>query len=425
LVAQNILRVLYAPHKVFKDLIQKAGYIGPFILLIIFVVAQIGSSYVIGAKTYIEQTMPTGVLGDVWTDNATLWQANPGVTIGNNYVDYINATPAIVGVPDYYGNSSVEFRINDNNTVQMSLDNFGNQVNCGPDGFNELDFRVDIVAPDAKPENVSLYLYSLSTSNFFSYDLTSAFSNSVVNVWTNISVPVGSGDWSSNGNANWENITGVKLDFTWSSNSNIDLLLDGMFFRGIFKNQLELYGTLPYIANSALNGFAPFLFEWLLLTGLMYLLIKGLKGSVVWKPLMVAVGYALITIVIQAIIVAVIYTTLPNLNYQLEILNYVSGEFQGAYDTLLNEIATVNTVGYIVQAIVYIWTAALGTFITRAITSDKQIAAQAAMGKPITDIAGATESSVEVQGFSWMKCILVSGASLFLTIIILGLLLGI
>jgi hypothetical protein len=424
LVAQEILRVLYAPHKVFKDLIQKPGYIGPFILLIIFVVAQIGSSYVIGTKTYIEQTMPTGVLGDVWTDNATLWQANPGVTIGNNYVNYINATPAIIGVPDYYGNSSVEFRINDNDTVQMSLVNFDSQVNCGPDGFNKLDFRVDIATPDAKPQNVSLYLYSLSTSNFFFYDLTSAFSNSVVNVWTNISIPVGSGEWSSNGNANWENISGVKLDFTWSSNSNMDLLLDGMFFRGIFKNQLELYGTLSYIANSALNGFAPFLFEWLLLTGLMYLLIKGLKGSVVWKPLMVAVGYALTTIVIQAIIIAVIYTTLPNLNYPLEILNYVSGEFQGAYDTLLNEIATVNTVGYIVQAIVYIWTAALGTFITRAITSDKQIAAQAAMGKPIMDTAG-TEGSVEVQGFSWMKCILVSGASLFLTIIILGLLLGI
>jgi hypothetical protein len=247
----------------------------------------------------------------------------------------------------------------------------------------------------------------------------------VVNVWTNISIPVGSGDWSSTGNPSWENITGIKLDFTWSDNSNIDLLLDGLFFRGLFKNQLELFGTLPYLANSALNGFAPFLFEWLLLTGLMYLLIKALKGNAIWKPLMVAVGYALITIVIQAIIVAVIYTTLPNLNYPLEILNYVSGEFQGAYDMLLNEIATVNNVGYIIQAIVYIWTVALGTFITRAITSDKQIAAQVAMGKPITDTTDTTESSVEVQGFSWMKCLLVSGASLFLTIIILGLLLGI
>ena len=410
----------------FKNIIQKPGYLGPFVLLIIFVVAQVGSSYVIGTKTYLEQTMPTGALGDVWTDNATLWQANPGVTISNNYVNYINGTPAIVGVPDFYGNSSVEFTINDNDTVQMSLDNFGNQVNCGADGFTKLDFRVDIVTPDAKPQKVSVYLYSLSTSNYFSYDLTSDFSNSVVNVWTNISVPVGSGDWSSTGNPSWENITGIKLDFTWSDNSNIDLLLDGLFFRGLFKNQLELFGTLPYLANSALNGFAPFLFEWLLLTGLMYLLIKGLKGNVIWKPLMVGVGYALITIVIQAIIVAVIYTTLPNLNYPLEILNYVSGEFQGAYDALLNEIATVNNVGYIIQAVVYIWTVALGTFITRAITGDKQIADQVAMGKPITDTTAApTESSGEVEGFSWMKCILVSGASLFLTIIILGLLLGI
>ena len=426
MIAQDILKVLYAPHKVFKNIIQKPGYLGPFVLLIIFVVAQVGSSYVIGTKTYLEQTMPTGALGDVWTDNATLWQANPGVTISNNYVNYINGTPAIVGVPDFYGNSSVEFTINDNNTVQMSLDNFGNQVNCGADGFTKLDFRVDIVTPDAKPQKVSVYLYSLSTSNYFSYDLTSDFSNSVVNVWTNISVPVGSGDWSSTGNPSWENITGIKLDFTWSDNSNIDLLLDGLFFRGLFKNQLELFGTLPYLANSALNGFAPFLFEWLLLTGLMYLLIKGLKGNVIWKPLMVGVGYALITIVIQAIIVAVIYTTLPNLNYPLEILNYVSGEFQGAYDALLNEIATVNNVGYIIQAVVYIWTVALGTFITRAITGDKQIADQVAMGKPITDTTAApTESSGEVEGFSWMKCILVSGASLFLTIIILGLLLGI
>jgi hypothetical protein len=425
LVAQDILKVLYAPHKVFKNIIQKPGYLGPFVLLIIFVVAQVGSSYVIGTKTYLEQTMPTGALGDVWTDNATLWHVNPGATISKNYVNYINGTPAIVGVPDFYGNSSVEFTINDNDTVQMSLDNFGNQVNCGADGFTKLDFRVDIVTPDAKPQKVSVYLYSLSTSNYFSYDLTNDFSNSVVNVWTNISIPVGSGDWSSTGNPSWENITGIKLDFTWSNNSNIDLLLDGLFFRGLFKNQLELFGTLPYLANSALNGFAPFLFEWLLLTGLMYLLIKGLKGNVIWKPLMVGVGYALITIVIQAIIVAVIYATLPNLNYPLEILNYVSGEFQGAYDALLNEIATVNNVGYIIQAIVYIWTVALGTFITRAITSDRQIADQVAMGKPITDTAAPTESSGEVEGFSWMKCILVSGASLFLTIIILGLLLGI
>jgi len=419
LVAKDILRVLYAPHKVFKDIIQKPGYLVPFFLLIIFVLAQVGSSYVIGSRSYIEQTMPTGDEGDVWTENATLWQANPGVTISENTVDFINGTQAIVGFPDYYGNSSIEFEVSNSSMLQMALNDFGGQVDCGANGFTEVFFRVETVTPDAQPENVILTLYSLSDSSFFYYDLTSAFSNNVVNVWNNISVPVGSGDWSSSGSPSWENITSFKLDFVWSSNSDIDLRLDGLFFRGKFVTQIEYVGgDLVFLGNSAFNGFAPFLFEWLLLTGLMYLLIKGLKGNVLWRPLMVAVGYALVTLVIQALIVAVVYTTLPDLHYTLEILAYVPGEFDAAYQILLNQIASVNTAGYIIQGVVWVWIVALGTFITRAITSDKQIAEQLGMGKA----ASGASVSGEVTGFSWMKCLLVSGASLFLTIIILGLL---
>jgi hypothetical protein len=419
LVVKDILRVLYAPHKVFKDIIQKPGYVGALILLIIFVLAQVGSAYVIGSRSYLEQTMPVGDEGDAWTEDAALWQANSGVAITDNFVDYINGTQAIAGFPDYYGNSSIEFKISNSSSLQMALGDFGGQVDCGANGFTEVFFRVKIVSPDSTPEKVTLTLYSLSDSNFFSYDLTSAFSNNVVNVWNNISVPVGSGEWSSSGNPSWENITSLMLDFAWSNDSNVDLLLDGLFFRGKFVTQIELVGgALPFLANSGINGFAPFLFEWLLLTGLMYVLIKGLKGNVVWKPLMVAVGYALLVLVIQAILIAVVYTTLPDLNYPLEILAYVSGEFEAAYEVLLNQIATVNTVGYIIQAVTWVWIIALGTFITRAITGEKQIAEQANMGKA----ASGTMTSDEVTGFSWMKCLLVSGASLFLTIIILGLL---
>jgi hypothetical protein len=417
LANQIILRVLYAPHKAFKDIVEKPAYLLPIFLLIVFVLAQIGSSYVIGTRSYIEQTLPTGANGDVWTDNATLWQANPGVTITNNYVDYINATPAITGFPDYYGNSSVEFKESNSSLIQMALFDLGNQANCGANGFRNFTFRVNIMAPDAKPESVNLTLY-VSDFDFFSYDLTSAFSNSVVNVWNNITVPVGSGNWASIGNPSWENITNLKLDFGWSNSSNIDLLVDGMFFKGKFETQIDLLGATAYLANSTLNGFAPFLFEWLILTGIMYLLIKGLKGDVVWKPLMVAVGYALITIVIQAIIVTAIYATLPHLYYSLQILNYIPGEFQTAYNTLLNQIADVNTASYIIQAAVWVWTVALGAFITRAITGSKQIAEQLSMGKSTT----ATEAPVtgEAPAFSWMKCLLVSGAGLFLTIIIMG-----
>jgi hypothetical protein len=129
---------------------------------------------------------------------------------------------------------------------------------------------------------------------------------------------------------------------------------------------------------------------------------------------MIAIGYALVALVIQAFIVSVIYTTLPNLHYPLEVLSFVPGESQAAYDALTNEIAPVNTAGYIIQAATYIWIVALGTFVTRAVTSDKQIAEQVSIGKTPSDITSGE------QGLSWMKCLLVSGAGLFLTIIILG-----
>jgi hypothetical protein len=413
LVAKDILRVFYAPHKVFKDIIQNPKYWGPFILLLIFVLAQVGSSYVVASRSYIEQTMPVGDEEDVWTENAAWWQAGPSVTIRNNTADFINSTL-------YYGSTSIEFAASNASNVWMELSSLDGSVNCGADGFKNVSLRVKLVAPDVKPENVSIYLYSLSGSNFY-YDLTQTFSSSDVNVWNNITLTVGSGDWlSSNADATWENITGLKMEFTWPSNSSITLRIDGLFFRGKFQDPFELYGS-SYIATSALNAIAPFLFEWLLLTGLMYLIIKGLKGNVVWRPLMIAVGFALVTIVIQALILTVVYTSLPSLFYPLEVLAGTPGEFEVAYQVILDEIAFVNLVSGIIQLAMLAWTIVLGTFITRAITSDKKIAEQLSMGKTATD----TAISGEVTGFSWMKSLIVSGASLFLTTIILDLILGI
>jgi hypothetical protein len=413
LVVKDILRVLYAPHKAFKDIIQNPKYLGPFILLLIFVLAQVGSSYVVASRSYIEQTMPVGDQGDVWTENAALWQAGPSVTIRNNTADFINST-------SYYGSTSIEFAASNASNVWMELSSLDGSVNCGADGFKNVSLRVKIVAPDVKPENASIYLYSLSGSNFY-YDLTQTFASSDVNVWNNITLTVGSGDWlSSSANATWENITGLKMEFAWSSASSITLRIDGLFFRGKFQDPFELDG-IAYIASSALNAVAPFLFEWLILTGLMYLLIKGLKGNVIWRPLMVAVGFALVITVIQALILTVVYTSLPNLYYPLEVLAGTPGEFEVAYQVILDKIAAVTLVGGIIQLAIYVWTVALGAFITRAITGDKKIAEQVSMGKVTSD----TTISSDVTPFSWMKCLIVSLASLFLTIIILGLILGI
>ena len=416
MVAKNILKVLYAPHKVFKEIIQNPGYLGPFVLLIIFVLAQVGGAYVVASRSYIEtsapQTLPLSGQGDLWTEDAAFWKANEGVTVRNNTVDYINSS---------YATTSIEFTASNASNVWTEI-NFDGSVNCGVGGFQNVSFRVKLLAPDVTPENVSFYLNSLSGSNFY-YDLTSEFSNSAINVWNNITLTVGSSaeGWVSSGaSATWENVTGLKLDFTWSNDSNVDLRVDGLFFKGDYEGILDLY-DISYLANAALNAFAPFLFEWLLLTGLIYVMIKGLKGNVIWRPLMVAVGFALVVIVIQAAILAVVYTALPNLYYPLEVLAGAPEEFAVAYQVILDEIAFVTLVGGVIQAAVYVWTVALGTFIVRAVTSDAKIAEQLGVGKAASE----TTASGEVEGFSWIKCILVSGASLFLTILILGLVLGI
>src|SRR4030067_1858039 len=80
MVVNDILKVLYAPHRAFNDIVKNPRYLGPMLILVIFVAAQVGSAYVVASKSLVEQTMPAGDQADLWTENAALWQANPGVT---------------------------------------------------------------------------------------------------------------------------------------------------------------------------------------------------------------------------------------------------------------------------------------------------------------------------------------------------------
>jgi hypothetical protein len=414
-VTKEIVQVIYAPHKVFRKIVQNPGYIGPFLLLIIFVLAQVASNYVVTSRSYIETTTPQTVplnlsQGDLWTENASFWHTKEGASISNNTYDYINATLAT---------TSIEFNAPEANNIWMEI-YFNGSVRCSNDAFQNVSFKVKQVTPTTTPKNVSLYLYSLSDSYFY-YDLTSEFASNPSNQWLNISITTGQDaeGWVSN-LASWENITGLKLEFSWTETGNISLLIDRLFFKGDYKGILDVFG-ISYLAGPAFNAFAPFLAEWLLLSGLMYLMIKGFKGNVIWRPLMVAVGFSLIVIVIQTIILTAVYTALPDLYYPIEALAGSQEEFQAAYQVILEIVSPVTLATAVVQAVSYVWTVVLGTFIVRAVTSDKKIAEQVSMGATISDVS----SSINTVGFGWMKCLLVSGVSLFATIIILALFLGI
>jgi hypothetical protein len=401
LAITDILKVFYAPHKVFKDIVKKPSYIAPLIVLVIFLVAQVGASYIVATRSFIEQTKPTADQMDVWTENSTLWVAGPGVAISENHVDFINASA-------YYNVTSIEFKVSNSSSIQMALQNLDGSVNCGADGFKNISFKLKIVEPNARPANVTLFLYSLSDSNFFTHDLTSEFSNNTINEWNNVTIPVGSGAWTSSGTPSWNNITSLRIDFVWDSASNIDLRVDGLFFRGIYEDPLVVYGS-TYMLSTALNAVTPFLFQWLVLTALMYLLIKGLKGTVVWKPLMVAVGTALTILIVQALILVVSYSTLPNIYYPVEVLAGVPGEFNVAYQVILDQIATVTSITAIVQIVILAWNIILGALIVRAVTS------AAPPAPPTTD----ESTPIAPQAFAWTKCFAVSGASVLLTLIIL------
>jgi len=407
LVINEILKVFYAPHKAFKAIVQNPKYLGPLLILIIFTAAQTGFYYVQASKIYYEATLPPGLQADEWTENATLWQASPGAVVSNNYLDFINGTSLGAGSPDYYGNSSIEFTLDSSQAIQMALADLDGSVDCSETGFKTLSFRTKVVAPAMKPQNVTMFLYSLSDSNYFYYDLTGSFSDSAADVWKNVTLPVGSTDWSSsNSAAKWQNITSLMIEFKWSNASNIKMRIDGLFFRGLFKNTIEVNGEQTVLLNYALIAATPFLVQWLLLTAIMYLIIKGLKGNVIWKPLMVAVGFALVTLIIQALAMLVTYSTLSPIIVPLEYFAGVPGEFDVANQVILTALEQVTFISGIVQVAVWVWTIGLGAFIVRTV--------------PVTSNALTEETTAQTSQLSWLKCLLISGASFALTIIIMG-----
>ncbi len=385
--AQDVLKVLYAPHKVFKDIIQNPKYLGVIVVFILFIAVQSGFYYSLYGKTNYEQTSPASTELGAWTQNSTLWLTSSGVTITNNYDDFINNT--------FYGNSSLQFSSSGNNDISLALANF-NSVNCGSESFKNLSMRIKIVEPQQTPIKVSLTLYSLSDANYFKYDLTPAFANSSVDVWNNITVPVGSSapNWQMTGDAKWENITSIVMDFSFSTASDITLLVQGLFFRGLYQTPLQIYGDTTFLITILQQVLLQFAAEWLLFTGFMYLIIKGLKGNVIWKPMFIAVGLALIVLVVQSLIGLVATTTLPTLYYPTEFLTILSGESQIISNSIMTVTSTYTLIAAAISILTYTWLAALGAFIVKALLPE----------------------------FSWPKCILTSAGAMVATILIMALL---
>jgi len=381
----NILEVIYAPHKAFKKIAEKPSYIGPAIIILILVLANIGFAYVYASRSYLEASVPNGlVVQDEWTQNSTLWVSNGSPPSESN--DSITGT--------YYGNASIAFSTTNSTQIWMWLNNIG-PVNCSSQGgFNQISFRLKQLSPQDEPQNASIYLFSANTSDYFYRDLTQNVSNSPVNTWNNLTLPLDSG-WLANGtNADWSQITGLKLEFDWASNSNTTMLVDGLFFHGIFQSWLDQAG-IGYVLSYTSTSVMQFIITWVVFSGLLFLVGRTLGGKMVWKLILVAVGFILITLVIQALINVATYETLPQLNYPFSVIGGVSGEGKAAYDLILEQTAQVRMITSVVQIAIWVWTIALGALVLRFTAELK-----------------------------WVKSILASAVAYIVTILISSLLFG-
>ena len=329
MVIDDILKVIYAPKKAFKSIMANPKYLGALIILLLFIGLQVGYEYSQFSKTYTEQTTPTIDQLATFT-NATVWRSGPNVALSNNFDDYFNYSVYVAGfgLPPtdsnaYYslfGNSSLQMNASNTNSLTAALGNVFN-VDCGTSGFQNLSITLKQLQPQFVPQNATITLYSLGDIDSYRYDLTPQLSNSsILGQWNNLTLTLGPNavGWTLNGNPTWSNITSLKLDFTYPSNTNVNIHIGALFFHGQYLTPVQYNSTgilLQFLQLFSLQ----FIFTWFILTGIIYLICRVLKSQVLWKPLFVAFGFALVIMTIRSLVNLVATFALPSVYYPFDL----------------------------------------------------------------------------------------------------------
>jgi len=425
LIIDDIVKVVYAPQKAFKQLIENPKYLGTLLILLLFIGIQVGYEYAQFSKTYTEQTSPTVDQLSAYT-NATLWRSGSGIALSNYYNDYFNYSVYVAalgttptdpqGYYSLFGNSSLEIDAVNTNNISAALGDAFN-VDCSASGFQNLSMTIKMVAPQTAPQSAALTLYSLNDSNYYTYDLTSSLSNTTaIGLWQNLTIPVGSTaqGWTSGGAPTWGNVTALKLDFNYLANSNITIRIGALFFRGQYQTPIEYNNTgllLQFLQVFSLQ----FIFSWFLLTGLIYLFFKGLKTNVAWKPIFVALAFAMFVMVIRALVNLVAALALPPVYYSFDLSLGVRFD---AFGSVFYPPEAVGALSAQSQAIFSSADSLTSAF--RFVTSGIFYVAYVWLGALCTIIVGTLKPE-----FSMVKRIVISGVSIAVTILLLLLLVGI
>jgi hypothetical protein len=391
----DIVKVLYAPHKAFKQVIANPKYLGVIVILVLFIGLQIGYEYSQFSKARLELTSPVAGLMQSYI-NATNWVGSPNLELSNDFDDYFNNTIYVTGTqlpptdPNAYyslfGNSSLLMEATNANSVVAALTNTSD-VDCTPNGFQNLSMSIKLIEPQSAPQTVTLTLYSLSDSNYYTYDLTPLVSNvALINQWNELTIPLGPNTegWTEQGFPIWTNITSLTLQFDYSTDSNITMRLGSLYFRGQYVTPTQ-YDPAGVLVRFLQIFPLQFLFTWLLLAGVVYIILRVTKNTTTWKPLFVAAGFAMIVMVVRSLVNIVATLTMPVVYYPYDVsfgllidplgVIYFPPEAIGALNAqaqalMLNADAGLAIFKNIVSTmfvVSYVWLGAMTTFAVKAI----------------------------------------------------------
>jgi hypothetical protein len=331
-IPRNILRVIYAPHKAFKEIAEKPRLIGPIVIMILFVFASVGAEYTRTSRIYVQQTLPSSLSSssfNVWTENAANWTSNANVTVTSQ--DH----------PLGSGLQSLQFNVTNATGIWMQLDNIGMADCLSSDGYKNLTFQMKWIHPNASlPQNLSLYLFSVNATDYFYRDLSETINQIQNNQWHNFTVPLGPNaeKWqNSSAQATWGDITGMRFEADWNESNRSDLTtgLSSIFFQSENFEQLTS-GLGGNIATSSLNSIIEFVLDWMLFGVTLFVAIRAFKIQAELRKLLAIAGYSLIAFVfIQLLFIvfyalspplyATIYTLTPDYVVQNWILFYLFG----------------------------------------------------------------------------------------------------
>ena len=441
LVIKDVFGVIYAPHKTFKRIAQNPKYLAIVIIVVLFVSLQTTYYYGYYSKVKYEQTMPPLNQLDAFTAPAATstvldsimplvdkpWTTSEGASIGINKADYISQ--------NFYGNNSLQFILFNGNRLSATLEQFGYTVNCGQDGFTLLSMSIKQGSPEvAQPTKGAITLYTAnSTSNYFTLDITSMLKDSGINnynEWNNLTIPVGaSAEWQSTGTPDWSDVTGLQLDLTYPESSNVDVLLQGIFFRGQYLTYISVSGTGSFLGYAAFSNVMQIAFQWLILAAVVYVLFKCFKiANVVWRPIFIVMGFALMALVVVAAIGILSTFTLQTvccpydfppygaLVYPEAFVNNASPASQIVYEELVATTSTYTTITTALNIFMYILQAVIITFAVKAVSG-------ISYAKPSSDAENPeVVTAVPVSELSYAKSIIIAVSTVILATIILLLL---